>query len=72
LTETFAAHVQHLLEQEEDFYLVHGRLKHQDVRCLVTDMHRVLDGTPIIYDPQMGSDRVFIFSGDPAELGFAV
>lgn len=72
LTETFSIHVQHLLDAEEQFYLVHGRIKHWDVRCLITDMRDILEDVPIIYDPQMGSDRIYIFSGDPAELGFAV
>lgn len=72
LTDTFTSYVKFLMEQEEQFYLVHGPLRHLEVRVLVSDLRQVLDGVPIIYDRQLGADRIYVFEGDPAELGFAV
>jgi hypothetical protein len=69
LTETFVHQVQHLLEQEEDFYVVYGRCQHQEVRKMM-DFLNGLAGFPVVYDGQMPSDAVFIFSGSPDELGF--
>jgi hypothetical protein len=71
LSETFTSYVQGLIQQDEQFYLVYGRCQHLETRRLI-DFFQNLDACPVIYDAKMGSDRVFIFEGDPAELGFAV
>jgi hypothetical protein len=68
----FTNHIQHLLETEITFYLVHGPCRHQDVRVLVNDLTEALSEVPIVYDRQMKPDTVWIFEGYPEELGFAV
>jgi hypothetical protein len=72
LTNTFIAHVQHLVEQDQDFYLVYGRCRHQEIRVLIEDLRETLNSLEIIYDSRMPSDTVWIFDGLPEELGFAV
>jgi hypothetical protein len=70
LTHTFLDHVERLLDDDKEFYIVYGRCKHRDVRQMVTDIS-VLDTVKVIYDGRMPSDTVWIFEGDPSELGFA-
>jgi len=69
LTHTFIAHVERLTEGDEDFYLVYGRCRHREVHDLVKKL-RDMDFT-VIYDAQMPSDCLYIFEGQPEELGFA-
>lgn len=70
LTETFVHQVQHMIEDDVEFYVVYGRCQHKEVRDMVS-FFRSLDGFPTLYDPQMPSDTAWIFEGDPGELGFA-
>jgi len=72
LTQTFVDHIQALMEQDMQFYLVHGRVRHLDVRVMLNDLREALTAVEIIYDARMPSDTVWIFEGDPEELGFAV
>jgi hypothetical protein len=60
------------MEADTQFYLVHGRIRHQDVRVMLNDLHEALSTVQIIYDARMPSDCVWIFEGNPEELGFAV
>jgi hypothetical protein len=71
LTEVFTLQVQMLLENGESFYMVHGRCRLKTARRLIDNM-KSLDTFPVIYDKQMPSDRVYLFSGAPDELGFMI
>lgn len=69
LSETFVRQVQTLIFTDTDFYIVYGRCRNLEVRKLVDDL-RELEGFPILYDQQMPADTLWIFEGDPEELGF--
>ena len=71
LSEIFADQVKNLIDQEEDFYIVHGRCRYQHMRKLVHNL-RDLEYVPLVYDPQFPSDTLWIFEGYPEELGFAI
>ena len=71
LSETFTRYMESLFEKDVQFYIVHGRCRHDDVRNMVTSF-RQMPFLQVIYDAKMPSDTVWIFEGDPAELGFAV
>ena len=70
LTETFVKQTQFLIEEGIQFYMVTGRCRMIEQREMI-DFLRSLGGFPVIFDPQMPSDTVFIFEGEPSELGFA-
>lgn len=70
LSETFISYVQALTAAEEQFYVVFGRCRHEDVRETVDGL-RSLSTFPVIFDRQMPSDTIWIFQGLPEELGFA-
>lgn len=69
LTETFVSQVNNLINTEVQFYIVHGRCRLYEQRSMITFL-RDLDACPVVYDAQMPSDMVFIFEGEPSELGF--
>lgn len=69
ITGAFVDHVKFLVEEEQDFYIVFGRCRHADMRKAAHEMRDM--GLKVIYDKQMPSDTMWIFAGDPAELGFA-
>lgn len=72
LTASWVEYIQLLVENDKQFYLVHGRCRHTDVREMITDLKNILDDIPIIYDPRFKADTMFCFEGTPDELGFAV
>lgn len=71
LSETFVQQVLDLLTEDRDFYIVFGRCRHLEVREVVDEL-RTLEGFQVLYDPQMPADTIWLFDGDPEELGFAV
>lgn len=71
LTESFAHHIEDLLNTDEPFYLVYGRCRHSDVRALVTGLRETLKTVDVIFDARMPPDTVWAFAGEPHELGFA-
>jgi hypothetical protein len=71
LTKTFVAHIQALVESDMTFYVVFGRCRMKEQRQMVDDL-RELEAFPVIYDSRMPSDTMWIFEGEPEELGFAV
>jgi hypothetical protein len=70
LSETFTKYVISLIENDNQFYVVHGRCQHREVREMITFL-KELDDLKVIYDARMSPGTAFIFEGDPAELGFA-
>lgn len=69
ITAAFVDQVKFLVDDEQEFYIVHGRCRHSDLRKAAHEMKEM--GLKVIYDKQMPSDTMWIFAGDPAELGFA-
>jgi hypothetical protein len=70
LTATFVQHIQALVEADTQFYIVFGRCRALEQRKLVEEL-RELDAFRVIYDARMPSDTMWIFEGEPEELGFA-
>jgi hypothetical protein len=71
LNATFVSHIQALIEADEDFYVVFGRCQFKEQRDLV-DFLREFEAFPVIFDKRMPPMTMWIFEGDPEELGFAV
>lgn len=69
LTELFVFQIKHLISSDTEFYVVHGPCRHREMREVLDTLG---EGIPVIYDRQIGSDLVYIFEGDPSELGFAL
>lgn len=69
ITAAFVDHVKFLVEDDQEFYIVYGRCRHAEMHQAAHDMKEM--GLKVIYDKQMPSDTMWIFAGDPAELGFA-
>lgn len=71
ITETFLNQIKGLVEKDEPFYVVWGRCRNADQRELITWLQDNVS-FPIIFDAKMPADMVFIFAGEPSELGFAI
>lgn len=68
LTVTFLDHIATLHALGDPFYVVFGRCAHLDMRWCVEQIRSM--GVRAIYDKQMPTDKMWVFEGDPEELGF--
>jgi hypothetical protein len=70
LTDAFIEHIALLKRQGLKFYVVAGPCRNREARDCV-DILRANGGILVIMDRQFKSDTLWIFEGEPHELGFA-
>lgn len=71
LTAFFQQQMRKMVENDVDFYVVYGRCKHKDVRAMISLFQSLHGDVLTIWDPSMPPDTVWLFEGEPGELGYS-
>lgn len=66
MLKVFREDLAHLIESEVKFFVVRGTITYRAMRVLVEGFRAFYPDVPIVYDPWVEANAIFIVEGSPA------